>query len=228
MKMIKALFIVRILPVSRDCDGSGDRGSDSEGELLVSEVAEGGGEDGDDCSGEVGRGAVGEGEAEEELSEDRKRDEFGQHADAVDGEAAEPLAEVVAVGAKYEVFIAEEGHGDADGFGGDGGGHDGEVEKAVGQEAGVKEDEAGVEGVGEDGVPNANDEVADDLCRGQDAAQAGEGAVGSGRGGCGRWRGEGRGGGHRVGCLVLGLATWCSVWLLELDTLCSSVPCGGT
>ena len=53
-------------------------------------------------------------------------DELGEHADAVDGEAAEPLAEVVAVGAEDEVFVAEEGHGDAEGLGGDGGDDDGE------------------------------------------------------------------------------------------------------
>src|ERR1700736_2361981 len=202
-----------------DKGSSGDRGSDAEGEVLVSEVAEGGGEDGDYCSGEVGRGGVGEGEAEEELGEDGKRDELGQHADAVDGEAAEPLAEVVAVGAEDEVFIAEKGHGDADGLGGDGGGDDGEIEIAVGQDAGVKEDEAGVEGVGEDGVPDANDEVADDFCRGQNAAQAGEGAVGPGHsGGCSP--GEGRGSSGWL--LGAGVGYW------VLDALSSSVPCGGT
>ena len=65
-------------------------------------VAQGCGEDGDDCSGEVGRRAVGEGEAQKQVGQDRQREELRQRADAVDGEAAQPLTQVVAMGAKDE------------------------------------------------------------------------------------------------------------------------------
>jgi hypothetical protein len=149
----------------------------------VAEITESSGEDGDDGSGEVGSGAMSEGEAQQQVSKDGEGDELGQHADSIDGEAAEPLAQVVAVGAEDEVFVAEEGHGDADGFGGGGGEDDSEGQVAVGEEASVEEDEAGVERVGEERVPDPDEQVADDFCGGQKLAQAGEGTVRGGGGG---------------------------------------------
>ncbi len=50
------------------------------------------------------------------------------------------------------------------------------------KETSVEKDEAGVEEVGEDRVPDADEEIADDLCGREKLAQAGEGPV---RGGCG-------------------------------------------
>ena len=87
------------------------------------------------------------------------------------------------MGAEDEVFVAEEGHGDADGLGRDGGKDDGEGKVVAWEEMSVEEDEAGVEEIAEDGVGDADEEVADDLGGGQHAAQAGEGPVG--RGCCG-------------------------------------------
>src|ERR1700729_3319086 len=78
--------------------------SSAEGEFLVPKVAKGRGEDGNDCSSEVRRGAVGESEAQKKMGEDRECDELWKRSDAVDGKAAKPLAQVVALGAKDEVF----------------------------------------------------------------------------------------------------------------------------
>jgi hypothetical protein len=129
----------------------------------VAEVAEGGGKDGNDGSGKVGRGTVSKWELEEEVGEDGERDEFGERTYAVDGEAAEPLFEVVAVGMEDEVFVAEKGHRNANRLGGSGGEYDGEGEIAMREEVVVEEDEGGVEDEAEDGVPDAYDEVTKDL-----------------------------------------------------------------
>jgi hypothetical protein len=102
-------------------------------------------------------------ELEEEVGEDGERDELGERTYAVDGEAAEPLFEVVAVGVEDEVLVAEEGHRNANWLGGSGGEYDGEGEVAMREEVAVEEDEGGVEDEAEDGVPDAYDEVTKDL-----------------------------------------------------------------
>src|ERR1700735_5078435 len=106
---------------------------------------------------------MGERDGREEMRSGRQNDEAHGKADAVDGEAAEPFLEVVAVGAEDEVFIAEESDGDAD-RGRDGEGDVGDEGLAVaGQEMAEEDDEAGVEDEREGGVEAADHEEADDL-----------------------------------------------------------------
>ena len=111
------------------------------------------------------------------MCEERQSDELRDHSYSVDGEAANPLTEIVAVGAEDEVFIAEEGHGDANGFGGDRGDDDGERQISVGKKMSVKDDKGRVEEVAEDGVRDADQEIAKDLWRRKDATEGNEWAV---------------------------------------------------
>src|SRR5450756_814226 len=150
---------------------------DAEGKFLVAEVAEGGSKDGDHGACEVGCGAMGESEAQEEMGEDGQGDELGEHADSVDGEAAEPFPEIVAVSAEDEMFVAEERHRDANGLAGDGGDDDSQGQVPVRQEMPVEEDECGIEKVGEDRVPDADQKITNDLRGWQHAAQAGKRTV---------------------------------------------------
>ena len=83
------------------------------------EVTVAGDEDGVDDAGEEGRIRVSERREQEETGDYRQNDELGGCADTVDGEAAQELFEVVAVGAEDEVFVTEEGDSDGDGFGTD-------------------------------------------------------------------------------------------------------------
>ena len=145
-------------------------GSDAERELFVTQKTEGCSEDGDEGSGEIGRRTVSQRETEKDPCEDRQGDELWEHSDSVDGEAAQPLAEIVAVGAEDEVFVAEEGHGDTEGLGCNRCEDHGEGKIVAWEEVAVEEDECRVEDVGEDSVPDTYDEVAEDLRGRQTAA----------------------------------------------------------
>jgi hypothetical protein len=56
---------------------------------------------------------------EEDVGGGGQDDQAHGKADAIDGEAAQPLPEVVAVSAEDEVLVAEERDGDGDGGGDD-------------------------------------------------------------------------------------------------------------
>lgn len=136
----------------------------------MADVAVDGGEAGHESSGEIGGGALEVGKVQEGLGEDGQGDEVGDHGGAVDDEAAEPLAEVVAVGAEDEEFVTEVGHADANGSGADGGEIDCEREVVVRQEVAIESDEGGIGAVTEDGVPDADAEVAEELAGGKEMA----------------------------------------------------------
>src|ERR1017187_806800 len=84
-----------------------------EGKLLVREVAVTGDDDGVDDAREEGRVGVGEREAQEDMGRGGQDHKSHGKADTVHGETADPLLEVVALGAEDEVFVAEERDRDA-------------------------------------------------------------------------------------------------------------------
>ena len=54
---------------------------------------------------------MGDRRKEKDLGGDRQNNQLGGRADPVDGEAAQPFLEVVALGAEDEVNVAFEGEG---------------------------------------------------------------------------------------------------------------------
>src|SRR5208283_4780943 len=90
-----------------------------EGKLLVPEVAVARNNHGVNDARQEWRGGTRKREVQEDVGGRGQNDESHGEGDAIDREAAQPLLEVAAVGAKDEVFIAEERDGNADGRGDD-------------------------------------------------------------------------------------------------------------
>ena len=143
----------------------------------MGEVAVAGDEDGVDQAGQERRVEARESDVQEDVGGGGQDDQAHGKADAIDGEAAQPLPEVVAVGAEDEVFVAEERDGDGDG-GGDGEGNVGDERLAAVRQQVSEEDDTGrVEGQRDDGVGDTDREETDHLARGQGAAKSSEWAV---------------------------------------------------
>ena len=124
----------------------------------MTEEAEDDGNARHDGSAEVG-GPFGVGkDSLEEWDEDGHADEAHDHGCAVDANAANPLREVVAVGAEDEPLVAQERDSDAD----DAGEEDG-VHVAVASRPGEQPVQEGEDAVTEDSVEAADEQVAPEL-----------------------------------------------------------------
>ncbi len=99
----------------------------------------------------------------EDAGEGGEDKQAGEHADAVDGKAAEPFDEVVTGGSEDEEFVTEVGDCDVQRRGQDGSEDDCEIEEVRGKDP-VEKSESYREGeVAEDRVEDADAEVAGEL-----------------------------------------------------------------
>src|ERR1700724_2281055 len=90
------------------------RSGAAEGEVFVAEVAGGDGDDGEDSRREVGGELMPRDPVLEQERDGRQQGEGEDHAAAIDGEAAQPFAQVVAAGPEDKPLVSEEGCGHGD------------------------------------------------------------------------------------------------------------------
>src|ERR1700761_2961507 len=126
--------------------------------MLMAEVAAGHGEDGEDSGSHIGGHLSGPEPMTQQERERRQHDEREDHAGAVNGEAAQPFAQVVAASAKDEPLVAEKRHGDGDDVGEQTG-----YLRTVDTEPAEEIVERDKEPVAETGIEAANHQIADDL-----------------------------------------------------------------
>ena len=114
----------------------------------------------------------------EKVGRGGKDDESHGETDAVDEETAEPLFEIVALGAKDKVLIEQKGDGDADGDGDREGNVCNKRLAEAGKEMAEELDAAGVEDEREYRIEAAHQEEAGHLAGRERAAHGGERAMG--------------------------------------------------
>lgn len=106
------------------------------------------------------------GNAKKNTGRDRKYHQFSRSADAVDREAAQPFLQIVAVGAKDEVFVAEERDGDGNGLRGDRSDIGNERLASMRQQMAEQNNAAGVKSQRDDRIRHADYQEANDLACG--------------------------------------------------------------
>jgi len=141
---------------------------------------------GDDCgvdhARQEGRGAMSVREVQEEVRSERQDYQLGWRGDTVNRKTAQPLLQVVSLGAEYKVFVAEERNGNGDRLGADLCDVGNQRLAAMRKEVAVKNDKERVKRKRENRIEYADEQETDDLARRQPAAKTREEALGLGIG----------------------------------------------